>query len=152
MTLGSREKHLNLLSHGGVLFLINPGTIIRYRAPPNPPTQPCQEDFSKGQPHVIAGYGLHLCGTSPAEVFLKHAMARLTLLCFPAHPHHVGVTSVKVSKAFHKCVARWLNLMTLRSREKHLNLLSHGGVLFLINPGTTIRYNMHLQQYTFRHI
>ena len=39
--LGSREKHLNLLSHGGVLLLINPGTIIRYRAPPNPPTQPC---------------------------------------------------------------------------------------------------------------
>ena len=28
-----REKHLNLLSHGDVLFLRNPGTIIRYRAP-----------------------------------------------------------------------------------------------------------------------
>ena len=40
-TLGSREKHLNLLSHGSVLFLINPGTTIGYRAPPNPPTQPC---------------------------------------------------------------------------------------------------------------
>ena len=40
-TLGSRDKHLNFLSHGGVLFLINPGTTIRYRAPPNPPTQPC---------------------------------------------------------------------------------------------------------------
>ena len=40
-TPGSREKHLNLLSHRGVLFLINPGTTIRNRAPPNPPTQPC---------------------------------------------------------------------------------------------------------------
>ena len=47
---------------------------------------------------------------------------------------------VKVSKAFKQSVVRWLNLTTLRSREKHLNLLSHGGVLFLINPGTTIRY------------
>ena len=26
-TLGIREKHLNLLSHGGVLFLINPGML-----------------------------------------------------------------------------------------------------------------------------
>ena len=27
---------------------------------------------------------------------------------------------------------------TLRSREKHLNLLSHRGVLFLINPGMVL--------------
>ena len=31
---------LNLLCHRGVLFLKNPGTIIRYTNPPNPPTQP----------------------------------------------------------------------------------------------------------------
>ena len=39
-------------------------------------------------------------------------------------------------------VARWLDLTTLGSRTKHLNLLSHGGVLFLINPGTIIRYTI----------
>ena len=46
--LGSREKHLNLLSHGGVLYPKNPGTTIHYRTPPNPPTQPCWEDFYQG--------------------------------------------------------------------------------------------------------
>ena len=56
------------------------------------------------------------------------------------------IGTVKVSKAFKQSVARWLDLTTLESREKHLNLLSHGGVLFLINPGTTIRYTVRLTQ------
>ena len=41
ITLGFREQNLNLLSHRGVLFRVNPGTIISYSSPPNPPTQPC---------------------------------------------------------------------------------------------------------------
>ena len=40
-----------------------------------------------------------------------------------------NVSTVKVSKAFKQSVARRLDLMTLGSREKHLNLLSQGGVL-----------------------
>ena len=47
---------------------------------------------------------------------------------------------VKVSKAFKKSVARWLDLTTLGSKDKHLNLLSHGGMPLSINPGTTIPY------------
>ena len=59
--------------------------------------------------------------TSTSMHPLANSVYLLHVLC--------GVTSVKVSKAFHKCVARWLDLMTLGSREKHLNLISHGGVL-----------------------
>ena len=41
----------------------------------------------------------------------------------------------KSSTTFKQCVARGLELATLVFRVKHLNLLSHGGVLFLVNPG-----------------
>ena len=42
-----REKHLNLLSHGGVLISKNPVAFFRNRATPNPPQQTsCLKDFS----------------------------------------------------------------------------------------------------------
>ena len=55
-----------------------------------------------------------------------HIHASTCQLCY-----HVGVTSVKVSisKPLKKIAASALEFAALRFREKHLNFLSHGGVL-----------------------
>ena len=52
---------------------------------------------------------------------LANSVSLLHVLC--------GVTSVKVSKAFKQMATSRLELGTPGSREKHLNLLSHGDVL-----------------------
>ena len=42
---------------------------------------------------------------------------------------------LKFNNFFKQCGASRLEIATLGLREKHVNLLSHGGVLFLLNPG-----------------
>ena len=57
---------------------------------------------------------------------------------------------LKFNNFFKQCVTNRLELATLRLREKHHSLLSHGGVLFLRNPGRLSFYrappNLLLQQ------
>ena len=52
---------------------------------------------------------------------LVNSVSLLHVLC--------GVTIVKVPKAFKQITTSGLELATAEFREKHLNLLSHGGVL-----------------------
>ena len=71
--------------------------------------------------------------------------------------YHVGVTNVKdlhsnwkgTQITLHLSRAG-LELATLGFREKHLNLLSHGGVLFLINPG--MLQPLHYSPKSFHHV
>ena len=93
---------------------------------------------------TLVGYYRHACGQrySNAKASQRFQLAPPDYMMLPCtstsmHPlansvitsGTVRVTSVKFSKVFYQMATSGLELTTPGSTEKHLNLLSHGGVL-----------------------
>ena len=133
-----REKYLNLLSHGGVLILHIWEHFIRNRSPPTPPPQQisCLEDFFCFG-YYRHGWGQKYSNRTPSQRFQLAPPDYMMLPCTSTSMYPLAnsdITSgslvLKFNNFFKQRIASRRELATLGYREKHPNLLSHGGVLF----------------------